>query len=223
MLLAACPNLVALYCKDIEDAFEYLFLGSVDNTYNLYRLFREQAGAEASYGLGLCHDPSNVYRCDKEQHETPVTTVLTVPYVRNALCVEVSVMKSAYAYYPYSTSPPSMDFNLGAQALHDNPDEGYYWQAVRDRIVAGVIGGLPANRPTKVFLLGDKTRGNTFKVIILGYVPDVYDDDPVFSAARGAAEFARHGGCLWSYRCVHAASEANLLSCAKRGFRPRVV
>jgi hypothetical protein len=131
MLLAACPNLVALYCEDIEDAFEYLFLGSVDNTYNLYRLFREQAGAEASYGLGLCHDPSNVYRCDKEQHETPVTTVLTVPYVRNALCVEVSVMKSAYAYYPYSTSPPSMDFNLGAQALHDNPDEGYYWQAVR--------------------------------------------------------------------------------------------
>jgi hypothetical protein len=34
---------------------------------------------------------------------------------------------------------------------------------------------------------------------ILGYVPDVYDDDPVFSAGRGAAEFARRGGCLWSY------------------------
>jgi hypothetical protein len=85
-----------------------------------------------------------------------------------------------------------MDFNLGSQALHDNPDEEYYWQAVRDRIVAGVAGGLPANRPTKVFLLGDKTRGNTFRAVIedalksiLGYVPDVYDDDAVFSAARG--------------------------------------
>jgi hypothetical protein len=29
---------------------------------------------------------------------------------------------------------------------------------------------------------------------ILGYVPDIYDEGPVFSAARGAAEFARRGG-----------------------------
>lgn len=203
--LGACPNLVALYREDIEDAFKYLSLKSLDDPNNLYRLFREPAGAEASYGLGLCHDPSNVYHCNEEQHEMPITTVLTVLYTRNALCVEVSVMKSAYAYYPYSTSPPSMDFNLGSQALHDNPDEEYYWQAVRDRIVAGVTGGLPANRPMKVFLLGDSTRGDTFRTVIedalksiLGYVPDVYDDDPVFSAARGAAEFARRGGFLWS-------------------------
>jgi hypothetical protein len=136
----------------------------------------------------------------------PVTTVLMVLYTRNALCVEVSPMKSAYAYYPYLMSPSSMDFNLGLQALHNNPDEEYYWQGVRDRIVAGVTGGLPANRPTKVFLLCDNTCRNTFKAVmedalksILGYVPDVYDDDPVFSAARDAAEFARRGGFLWSY------------------------
>ena len=90
--LAACPNLVALYREDIEDAFEYLSLRSLDNPNNLYRLFREPAGAEASYGLGLCHEPSNVDRCNKEQHEMPITTVLTVLYTRNALCVEVSVM-----------------------------------------------------------------------------------------------------------------------------------
>jgi hypothetical protein len=204
--LAACPNLVALYREDIEDAFEYLSLRSLDNPNNLYRLFREPAGAEASYGLGLCHDPSNVDRCNKEQHEMPIATVLTVLYTRNALCAEVSVMKSAYAYYPYPTSPPSMDFNLGSQALHDNPDEEYYWQAVRDRIVAGVAGGLPANRPTKVFLLGESTHEDKFRAAmedtlktILGYVPEIYDKDPVFNAARGAAEFARRGGFLWSH------------------------
>lgn len=46
-------------------------------------------------------------------------------------------------------------------------------------------------------------------------VPDVYDADPVFSAARGAAEFARRGGFLWNYGCVHEASEANPLSWRK--------
>lgn len=102
--LAACPNLVALYRQEIEDAFEYLSL-SLDNPNNLYRLFREPEGAEVSYGLGLCHDLSNVYRCNEDQHEMPVTAVLTVLHTRNALCAEVSVMKSAYAYYPYSTSP----------------------------------------------------------------------------------------------------------------------
>jgi hypothetical protein len=156
--LAVCPNLVALYREDIEDAFEYLSLRSLDNPNNLFRLFREPAGAEASYGLGLCHDPSNIDRCNKEEYEMPTTTVLTVLCTKNALCVEVSVMKSAYAYYPYPTSPPSMDFNLGSQAVHDNPDEEYYWQAVRDRIVVGVAEGLPGRRPTKVFLLGDSTH-----------------------------------------------------------------
>jgi hypothetical protein len=29
---------------------------------------------------------------------------------------------------------------------------------------------------------------------------DVYDETPVFSAAQGAAEFARRGGFLWSHR-----------------------
>ena len=125
----------------------------------------------------------------------PITTVLTVLYTKNALCVEVSVMKSAYAYYPYPTSPPSMDYNLGSRALHD---EEYYWQAVRDRIVAGVAAGLAGRRPTKV---GDNTHEDIFRAVmkdalksILGYVPDVYDEEPVFSAAHGAAEFARRGG-----------------------------
>jgi hypothetical protein len=199
--LAACPNLVALYREDIEDAFEYLSLKSLDNPNNLFRLFREPAGAAASYGFGLCHDPSNVDRCNKEEYEMPITAVLTILYTKNALCVEVSVMKSAYAYYPYPTSPPSIDFNLGSQALHDNPDEEYYWQAVRDRIMAGVAEGLPGRRPTKVFLLGDSTHEDKFRDVmkdalksILGYMPDIYDEDPVFSAARGAAEFAKHGG-----------------------------
>lgn len=35
-----------------------------------------------------------------------------------------------------------MDFNLGSQALDDNPDEEYYWQAVRDRIVVAVVEAL---------------------------------------------------------------------------------
>jgi hypothetical protein len=190
--------------KISKTLFEYLSLRSLDNPNNLYRLFREPAGAEASYGLGLCHDPSNVDRCNKEQHEMPIATVLTILYTRNALCVEVSVMKSAYAYYPYATSPPSIDFNLGSQALHDNPDEEYYWKAVRDRIMAG---GLPANRPTKVFLLGESTHEDKFRAVmedalksILGYVLEIYDEDPVFSAARGAAEFARRGGFLRSRR-----------------------
>jgi hypothetical protein len=77
-----------------------------------------------------------------------------------------------------------MDFNLGSQALHDIPDEEYYWQAVGDKIVAGT------HEDKFTAVMKDALKS------ILGYMPDVYDEDPGFSAARGAAEFARRGGFL---------------------------
>lgn len=86
------------------------------------------------------------------------------------------------------------------------PMKSIIGQAVRDRIVAGMAGGLPADRPTKAFLLGEGTHEDNFRAVmedalksILGYASGVYDEDSVFSAARGAAEFARRGGLLWSH------------------------
>ena len=54
--LAATPNLVALYQEDVDDAFEYVGLKSLDDPNPLFRMFHETAAAAASYGIGLCHD-----------------------------------------------------------------------------------------------------------------------------------------------------------------------
>jgi hypothetical protein len=204
-VLAATPNLVALYREDIEDAFEYLSIKSLDNPNYLYPLFREPAGAEANYGLGLCQKPFDADDCHDELIKLPFVSVLTVLYTHNALCVEVSDMKSSYAYYACSTIPSSMDFTLGSNALHDNPNEDYYWAAVRERIITALVGCMPGSKPTIVFLMGDCVQSWMFNLVledtlgnVLGYVPKAYQDDHVFAAARGAAEFARGGGYWWN-------------------------
>ena len=201
--LAATPNLVALYNEDVDDAFEYLSLKSLDRSNYLYELFREPAAVEASHGIGICHHPEDHDTCLEELKQMNDTSVLTVLYTKDALCVEISIMYSVGFYWPIPSEPTSMDFTLGSDAKHDNPKEEYYWEAVKDRIIAGVVVN---GRGTieKSFLFGESADDHHVRCLledtlaeIQSYVPDLYvAADPVFAASRGAAEIARRGG-LW--------------------------
>lgn len=124
--LAATPNLVALYQEDVDDAFEYLGLKSLDDPNPLFRMFHETAAAAASYGIGLCHDYTDRDVCKEESIHMPDRVLLSVLYTKDSLCVEMSVINSIYANWPYTASPPSMDFSLGSDKIRDNPNEEYY-------------------------------------------------------------------------------------------------
>ena len=124
--LAATPNLVALNREDEEDAFDFVTLESLDSANGLLALFREPAAVEASYNIGLCSTPEDQDACLEEMKKTPFPDMLTVLYTKNALCVEVSTMASVYFYNTYHTVPTSMDYTLGSDAKHDNPNEHYH-------------------------------------------------------------------------------------------------
>lgn len=202
--LAATPNLVASYREDIEDSFTYIGLRSLDNPNYLYRLFRETNAAAASYGIGMCHDYTDQASCREELHNMTSQSMLSVSYTRDALCVELVVISSAYWYLAYPSSPPSMDFSLGSNALHDNPDEAYYWASVRDTIYRGIMPGFKiGRRPRHAFVFGESSTDPKFRRVLkeslsgfLGTDLEILDDHQVFAPARGAADIALRGSYM---------------------------
>ena len=94
-----------------------------------------------------------------------------------------------------------MDFSLGSDAIHDNPNEEYYWEAVRHRIMTSIVSAFPFHHAKMMFLYGESISESVFRAFledvveqVLGYLPKIYDQDPVFMVARRAAEFAKRGG-----------------------------
>jgi hypothetical protein len=150
--LAATPNLVALYQEDIDDAFEYITLKSLDNPNPLFRMFHELVAAAASCGIGLCQNYTDTDNCKDETHNMPERTLLSILYTKDSLCIELSLIRSAYWNWPYPSSPPALDFSLGSDKIHDNPAEEHYWEAIKYTIYRGVLAGLHLRyRPSVVF------------------------------------------------------------------------
>ena len=196
--LVATPNLVALYQEDVADAFEYSALQSLDSPWDRDHVYHETGAAVAGNGFGLCHDFKDIKSCRDEEGKMPFEIVLSVIYTADCLCVELAYVSSASYVRGYRVSPPTMDFTLGIGALHDNPSETYYWEAVRDTILRGMVINLHDRQPEKVFLLGDQSHNDKFRAVLEeallrynGKSPEIFDDDPVFRAAQGAAEMAR--------------------------------
>ena len=203
--LAAVPNLPGLCREDIDDAFEYLSLRSLDHPLQ-GTFFRHPAALAAFNGFGLCERPFDLEHCRRDIKDAPFEGVLTVLYNRNALCVESSRMSSVYWYDPYVTHPSSMDFTLGADAKYNNPNPKYYREAMRRRVMTPIIQALPYNKPKKVFIHGE----SLYEEWLVLYLADAcdkllggeeqvvwYPEEPFFSVAQGAAELARRGGYVW--------------------------
>jgi hypothetical protein len=205
-VLAAAPNLVALYLEDIEDSFEYVGLESLDNDNMLLRLFHETIAAAASNGIGLCRSEADAASCKAENKRwlKDTSSPLCTPGMR---CVERILMQSVYRDFPFAADPPSMDFTLGSDEVQSNPDEEYYWQAVKDTIWRGVLADNYAPYwPSEIFLLGESARDPKFRAVLeealiatMDDLPEIFDDHAVFQTVRVAAEIARRGGyfMLW--------------------------
>ena len=96
--------------------------------------------------------------------------------------------------------PVVVDWNLGLEKRYKNPKEEYYWAQVRDAIIKPV---LEANKyihreTSKVFLYGECALDERFRKTVREAVDSVLSNeieifalDPVYSAARGAAEMAK--------------------------------
>lgn len=112
--------------------------------------------------------------------------------------------------YPAPEGPVVTDLNLGWDKRKDNPNEKYYWAAVRDAIITPVLeANKYISRETNTVLLhGDCTWIDRFQNVlreavegVLPNKPEIFAFDPVFSSARGAAEMAKR--VHWSYNHMY--------------------
>ena len=193
---ATMPHLLALYFEDIHDAFEYLDLQYLDMPVR-YGQLCETSATYAGYGFGLCSNYSDLATCKTEQQAMPDEVVMAVLYTSSALTVTLSVMKSAY----YLWEPPYRhleDFGLGSNATHDNPNEAYYWERVRDRLRELLVEHQYYERPSRVLLLGESVHEKCFRHILIEALesvmhplPVIHQKDADYVAALGAAEMAK--------------------------------
>lgn len=194
--VTATPHLLALYAEDILDAFEYCGLQHLHLSVR-GSLANETGPAYAGYGLGLCSDYTSFTACDAEQMNMPWEAVSTILFTRTALTVTLTTMKGAY----YTWEPRYRrleDFTLGYDARHDNPREEYYWERVRERLIEIMVRNQYYQRPAKVLLLGESVLDETFARVlrealssVMEEVPEILEDEAMFIAAKGAAEFAK--------------------------------
>lgn len=204
------PLLAALYQEDLEDAFEYAGLIYIPHYPYWYGgLFYETGAVYVGNGFGLCSNYTDPVGCDHERKNPPYQpmneNVLSVSYTRG-LFTSTWASEGMWFSYPAPEGPVVADLNLGWDKRDENPNQEYYWAAVRDAIITPV---LEANKyirreTSKVLLHGEYALNERFQNVlreavegVLPNKPEIFAVDPVYSSARGAAEMAKR--VHWSY------------------------
>ncbi|KAL9113657.1 MAG: hypothetical protein Q9187_007586 [Circinaria calcarea] len=92
-----------------------------------------------------------------------------------------------------------IDHEAGLGSLANYPDNpGAYWDRVRLRLIELPLEDWTKRRVTKVLFLGESALDKEFLQVVedamrrlQGDIPTIYQSDPLYIAAEGAAEFAQ--------------------------------
>ncbi|KAI8944087.1 hypothetical protein F4801DRAFT_260946 [Xylaria longipes] len=186
------PHLAALYGEDLHDAFEYLSLAYLEFfPFSNFRPIHASIAAYAGNGLGLCRDYRDAAACEEEEFHIPSQFALAVSYTHTSLTTSQAHVSNAY----YLEETPTLEnLRLGYDARHQES----YWEAVQHMLQSPVVDSPVQRNISIVLVFGDTTgkprfRGVLREVVdnVLGGQPEIVDQQPEFSAARGAAELAK--------------------------------
>ena len=166
------------------------------------------AAAAASQGWGMCDKYTDKYACEVEEESMPLEMVLAVEYTKRALTVALSPLRWAT-----SSSDDFTKISYTAGSNHDDADG--HWGLVRE-----LIEELPRKdrQPvSKVLVMGESAEDERFLDILRATLgpPLTWNDlsdltvlrySPLYTAARGAAEFAKRiqetpRGCIECKKC----------------------
>jgi hypothetical protein len=186
------PHLAALYGEDLHDAFEYLSLGHLE-FYPFWNLqpIPSTVAAYAGNGQGLCVNYTDTTACDREEARISRRYALAVSYTHSGLITSQAKVALAYGI---EEIPSLENLQLGYDARHKEA----YWENVRHMLWYPVVGSPPLRNVSMVLLQGDTAKQPRFREIldkvvddIIHVRPDIFDQEPIFSAAKGTAELAK--------------------------------
>ena len=197
------PHLPAFYNEDLVDACKYVGLQLLTLPWYVFRA-GDQAEwpvthvntAMAGNGFGMCEDFRNATHCGQQFHCPEKDDILSVLYTSKALTAHVSPICNSMHFY---AAGGIANFSLGYQAAMQQPST--YWPQVR----AALRNAMDAyfSRGHKLGLVvahGEGLRDAYFtdvlqdevkKAQVSGEMPTFTAKDPVYAAARGAAEFGK--------------------------------
>lgn len=196
------PNLPALYEEDLQDAFAYLRLTYLSNTpYWMGGIFYETAATYVGNGFGLCSNYTDLVGCQEEYTRGKQESILSICYTRTSLTSTMARQRMGFAL-PESEWPRAVaDLRLGCNYRTHNPGEEYYWAQLRDSIMSPYMWANHLQVQwlvSKVLVHGDCALESNFRKFLNETIKDVMENnpptfsrDPVFAAARGAAEMAK--------------------------------
>lgn len=147
------------------------------------------------HGRGLCLNYTVPDLCKQQELLLPGAYILAVSYTHRSLTASRLEIQSAYWLHEY---PNIADLTLGYDARNEIPNEEYYWERVRDTLTYPMVAYPSYRNVTIVMVSGDASGDSKFRQVLeevvdsaIEHVLEVIDDDPVYSAAKGVAEFAK--------------------------------
>ncbi|KAF2877135.1 hypothetical protein BDV95DRAFT_558540 [Massariosphaeria phaeospora] len=157
------------------------------------------AAALAGHGLSICHNITHPMVCRTDDPNVSIGAYYIVDYTRSSLLAyhtETYGASGAYAVVDYS----SLGIQFGSDERYNNPSEEYYWEEVRKVLLRPLLHEA-SQPPTAVILAGENSTDPTFRRVLedilhtfyrdKSVVPLIFDRDPEYIQAKGAAEFVR--------------------------------
>ena len=236
--LLSVPTLPGLSHEDLQDAMEYTGLTMLSTHKHIGDKVSVVSAAFAGSYHGLCEHYEDIDACEDEEAAMPIAHILALSWSQMSFGAAYTYMQAAYRSI---LEKEATRFDLGLQDLPPGGEgseekKALYWSSMREMIID--VGRASRGTLTTLLLLGENVNNPDFirtvkdalrvllpdastQEISIMLSPEMQDGDevePLYLAARGAAEFAKRAqeapaGCKEPAHCAeNRAAPKNLQS-----------
>ncbi|KUJ10746.1 uncharacterized protein LY89DRAFT_739739 [Mollisia scopiformis] len=211
LAIATHPQLPNLDHSTLQQAFNYAGLANIESYKYFSKKVSELSTAYAALGYGMCEHWTDIRVCELYDADFEEEYTLAISFTDTSLTLTSVSIIGAHDLRGSNWATANLDYtslpNLSMDQRKGNEEDIHFWPKVREAIVTHIV---KLRIPQRVILLGDQTENREFlqsvedAFIAIGAWQLVYQVrnityDPLFLAARGAAEFAKcWQGSTWN-------------------------
>ena len=218
LAVATHPSLPLLQRETLEEAFNragmshlrsYKVIAHLDSVHQV-------VSGLAGLGYGICEHWNDSRACEKEDRDLPRKQTLAISFTDDSLAVGNTAVVGPHRFEEIKET---VHWDLGFERWRENPEDNMFWRKVREAIEKVPVS---FRNPDLLLLFGDAALNGKFQEIVklalenmeLPYLYEGWErveHDPLYLAARGAAEIAKvWQGSEWNCIQRHVYSEVEV-------------